>query len=161
VPIIVGGLLAIGGTVIGAIASTATTYLLALRKEAVEARTWRRDRCLEAYSEFVGLVNIIVTAAGECFYAECGTEKHAKNRQIVFDRFPELTHMSFRIMLLGPPTLAEPLNDLLQYLDKEMAWKLIQCPKICNKREEIGEKFPELNTRFMMTARHDLGIDPI
>ena len=39
--------------------------------------------------------------------------------------------------------------------------KLIQCPKICSKREEIGEKFPELYTRFMMTARRELGIDSI
>jgi hypothetical protein len=149
------------GVVVGAAILTARDYLLAAKKAEIEKRNWRRDHCLEAYSEFMGLVNTIVTAAGECFYAECGTEKHAKNYQIVSDKFPELNRMSFQIMLLAPPTLAAPLNDLVQYLDKEMAWKLIQCPKICSKREEIGEKFPELSTRFMMTARHDLGIDPI
>jgi hypothetical protein len=55
------------GVIVGAVILTARDYLLAARREAAEERKWRRDHCLEAYSEFAGLVNMIITAAGECF----------------------------------------------------------------------------------------------
>jgi hypothetical protein len=107
------------GVVVGAVIITASNYFLAVRKEAAESRNWRREHCLDAYSEFMGLVTMIVAAAGECYYEECGTERHAKNSRIVFDKFPELHRTSYRIFLLGPPTLAAPLTDLIQFLDKE------------------------------------------
>jgi hypothetical protein len=55
------------GVALGAIITAGITYLLAVRREATETRNWRRDHCLEAYSELMGLVNTIVTAAGECY----------------------------------------------------------------------------------------------
>jgi hypothetical protein len=152
----------VGLVVLGAGISTGVAFLLAVRREATETRNWRRNHCLEASSEFMGLVNTIVTAAGECYYAECGTEKHLKNCEIVFDRFPELSRASFRLLLLAPPMLADPLNALVSYLDKEIGWKFTRCPKEVSKleREQINKKFAELSTQFMLIARRDLGIDP-
>lgn len=156
-------IMALVGVVVGAAITTGINYLLAVRKEATDTRNWRRDHCLEAYSELMGLVNTTVTAAGECYYAECGTETHIKNCEIVFAKVPELNRISFKIFLLGSPILAQPLTALITFVDKEVGWKFTRCPKEVSKseREDINKKFGELSSQFMLIARRDLGIDPI
>jgi hypothetical protein len=78
------------GVVVGAGISTGVTYLLAVRKEATDTRNWRRDHALEAYSEFIRLVNAIIAEAGNAYITEYGTVESVKHRDKLLEKLTEL-----------------------------------------------------------------------
>jgi hypothetical protein len=60
------------GVALGAGLSTGANVLLAARKEAADTQNWRRDRALDAYSEYSRLVDTIMTEANHAYVAELG-----------------------------------------------------------------------------------------
>jgi hypothetical protein len=71
------------GVVLGAGISTGVAYLLAIRKEAVERRNWRRDHALEAYSDVLKASETVHFLAIAAYIADCNTEEHAKHALLV------------------------------------------------------------------------------
>jgi hypothetical protein len=80
------------GVVIGAGVTTATTYLLALRKETTEERNWRRERVLEAYSQFLAAVDVAISATTIAYGTACGTEEHSRERKTAYDAVDKMYH---------------------------------------------------------------------
>jgi hypothetical protein len=76
-------LLTIGGTLIGTLGGV---WLGRYLERGNEAMKWRRDRLLDAYSEFLRAVDTAVEASWMAFGTECGTEEHNKQQRIAFEK---------------------------------------------------------------------------
>ena len=72
-----------------------------------ESQKWRRDRCLEAYSELVRVVELVRHESDICYLAkECGTEEHTKQAEIVFLKMAEMNRIA-----TGPIKLIKSRED--------------------------------------------------
>jgi hypothetical protein len=124
-----------------------------------ENRTWRRDRALEAYSDFIRLVDVITAEARWAYLSECGTDEQRRHRDIVVEKLSEMYHVISPVMLLAQA----PFSELTSYVEAMGAFasKSIQCPKA--PEAEISadrEKIFGMGARFLSIARNDLGIVP-
>jgi hypothetical protein len=127
---------------------------------ANEDRKWRRDHALEAYSEFIRLVDATTREANNAYLLECGTEEHAKQGVKVVEQLSELYRTANRIILLASQELQAPFSALSRYTP-EAAGKLVQCPKATEVEAKAArEKLADLSASFLMQARNDLGIHP-
>jgi len=150
------------GVVLGAGISTVVAYFLAVRKETTDTRNWRRDHALEAYSEFIGLVNTITVEAGNVYIAECGTVESVKHREKLYEKLAELYRTHDRVILLASLELQVPLTALMRQVTGGFITKSIQCPKAPDAEVKAeSEKLATLNTDFTFKARNDLGVHPI
>lgn len=159
---LVVGSMTLVGVLVGAAITNRVNYLLAVRKEAADTRNWRRDRALEAYSEFTRLVNAITVEAGNVYIAECGTVESAKHREKLFEKLAELYHTHDRVILLASLELQMPITAIMRQVTQAIVTKSIQCPKAPDAEVKAeGEKLATLNTDFTFKARSDLGVHPI
>ena len=127
-----------------------------------EDRKWRRDHALEAYSEFIRLVNAITVEAGNVYIAECGTVESVKHRKKLLEKLAELYRTHDRVILLAPLELQMPVTALMRQITGPFVTKSIQCPKAPDAEVKAeGEKLVTLNTDFTFKARNDLGVHPI
>jgi hypothetical protein len=146
------------GVVIGAALSTGVTYLLALRKEATETRNWRRDKLLDAYSDFLHATESVVSETAMAYGMKCGTEEHAKQCRIAFDKVAEMHRTSQKILLLSSHFMQPSFTALTQYIAGEFLTSSIQCPKISvDERAAINKMLSALMAEFMLRARQDVG----
>jgi hypothetical protein len=127
-----------------------------------EDRKWRRDRCLEAYSEVLRAVESVRFEADATYFgADCGTEEHAKQHEIVLEKVAEMYRTEQRVRLVAPDEVNARLGALTHHVGTEIGAKLSKCPKIDEGgRKSATEKFAELLVRFNNEARNDLGIHP-
>jgi hypothetical protein len=127
-----------------------------------EDRKWRRDRCLEAYSEVLRAVDSVRFEADATYFgADCGTEEHAKQHEIVLEKVAEMYRTEQRVRLVAPDEVNARLRALAYHVGTEIGAKLSKCPKIDEGgRKSAMEKFAELLVRFTNEARNDLGIHP-
>lgn len=127
-----------------------------------EDRKWRRDRCLEAYSELLRVVETVHFEADAAYYgAECGTQEHAKQLGIVLEKVDEMYRTEQRVRLVAPDEVNACLEALAHHVGTEIGKKLSKCPKIDESERKLAmEKFGELLVRFTNEARNDLGIHP-
>jgi hypothetical protein len=126
-----------------------------------EDRKWRRDRCLEAYSELLRVVETVHFEADAAYGAECGTQEHVKQYGIVLEKVAEMYRTEQRVRMVAPDEVNARLETLVKHVGTEIGAKLSKCPKIDeNERKLAMEKFAELLVRFTNEARNDLGIHP-
>ena len=57
-----------------------------------EDRKWRRDHILEAYSELIHAVEVVISEAGLAYGEACGTESHTKRREVVLESCRDASH---------------------------------------------------------------------
>jgi hypothetical protein len=125
-----------------------------------EDRKWRREHALEAYSNFLRLVDATVEESTHAYHAECESESYKRHGTAVVEKLSELYRTSDRILLLSKNEMQAPFSDLGRYVP-EVAQVLTKCPK--NPETEIKSarsKLSELMARFVMAARNDLGVHP-
>jgi hypothetical protein len=68
-----------------------------------EARKWRRERCLDAYSEVLGAIDMVRHEADAAYFdADCGTPQHIKQHEIVFEKVAEMYRTEQRVTLVAP-----------------------------------------------------------
>jgi hypothetical protein len=92
---------------------------------------------------------------------ECGTEKHAKQREVAFNKVAEMHRTGSRITLLAPDALQSHFAALTGYIGKEFLVMSFQCPKASvEERKAANEKLSNLMANFMVRARYDIGIHP-
>jgi hypothetical protein len=150
------------GVVVGAGISTGVTYLLAVRKEATDTRNWRRDHALEAYSEFIRLVNAIIAEAGNAYITEYGTVESVKHRDKLLEKLTELYRTSDRVILLASDELQAPLSALVKHIAGAFVTKSIQSPKASDAEVKAeGARLTEIMADFTFKARNDLGVHPL
>ncbi|CAN5126653.1 hypothetical protein BH10PSE7_BH10PSE7_40840 [soil metagenome] len=152
---LVGVLIGIGGTL-------GTSYLLAVRQEASEVRSWRRDRALEMYSEFLKAVEAVTFEANAAFFAsDCGTDEHAKQHGVVLEKIAGLDRTARRVFLIAPDEVNALLMTLALYTSKEIGGDLSACPKVDESQQKAANvKLAELLITFTNAARSDLGVHP-
>lgn len=121
---------------------------------------WRREHALEAYSNYIRLIDTIIHEASKAYRAECGTEELRKSADILVEKLNELHLTSDRIILLSTTDLQKPFSDLSRFVP-ELAEQYTTCPKIPKAQAaETRSKLAELQASFMMNARNDLGVHP-
>jgi hypothetical protein len=126
-----------------------------------EDRKWRRDRILEAYSEFLGAVDRVISEAGLAYGTPCGTEEHQRRREAVLDKVADMNRLSGRLILLSPDAMEAPFSALTGFITSELQIMAIECPKApADEREASNKKLATLLATFMVLARQDIGIHP-
>lgn len=127
-----------------------------------EDRTWRRDRCLEAYSELLRTVEMVRFEADAAYSgADCGTQEHAKQHGIVLEKVTEMYRTEQRVNLVAPDEVNARLGALAYHVGTEIGAKLSKCPKIDeSERKSAMKKLATLLVHFINQARNDLGIHP-
>jgi hypothetical protein len=150
------------GVFLGASISTGTTYFLAIRKEASEERNWRRDHVLEAYSDLLGAIEIVISETTFAYSAGCGTDDHAKHSLMAVEKANEMHRAHDRVVLLAPEVLQSFSDDLTKFITAELLITSIQCPKISNdERKAINSKLAGLMSAFVLAARYGTGVHPL
>jgi hypothetical protein len=146
------------GVALGAGISTGANFVLALRKELADIRTWRRDHALEAYSDFIYLTNTIFMEAGNCYRCACGSEEQTKNRATLEEKLVEVHRSNHRVLLLASDEVQRPLSALVAGLG-EFAMKSWQCPKARDVEVDAeNAKVAKINGEFVFAVRKDLGV---
>src|ERR1700693_4684947 len=115
------------GVVVGAVISTGVAYLLAVRKEAVEKQSWRRDRALEAYSDVLKASENVHFVAIAAYIVDCNTEEHAKHSRLIREAIAELHGVVDRVLLLSPKEMYDDLRSLVSYCTGEIGANAIKC----------------------------------
>jgi hypothetical protein len=160
-PAIIGFLGALFGALIGATISMGTTYALAVRKEATEDRTWRRDRALEAYADVLKASTTIHYESVASYVAECDTEEQTKHVRLISAAVGELYALgSNKVVLPSPKEILDDLNSLGSYLIVEIVGNSLKCPKILKTEWDkiLGADFIRVVSDFTLAARNDLAI---
>lgn len=150
----------LAGVVVGAGISTGVTYLLAMRKEAAEIRNWRRDHCLEAYTDVLKTCATIHSEAAAAYISECHTEEHAKHARLIFAAIVELHGLVDRVLLLSPKEMYDYIMNLVSCCSEKVGGKSIECPKVSSTEWNAiqGAGYIEVYGDFTAAARNDLGI---
>jgi hypothetical protein len=126
-----------------------------------EAMKWRRDRLLDAYSEFLRAVDIATVASAKAFEIACETQEHEKQREIAFEKVAEIRRVSDRILLLSSESVESPFQFLTNFVATEYVWAMVSCPKTPKlDRKLLGQGLSQLLDIFIKSARDDLGIHP-
>jgi hypothetical protein len=147
--------------VIAILSSISSLWFGSRLASGAEDRKWRRDHALEAYSEFIRLVNAITVEAGNTNITECGTEEHVKYKAMVFEKLTELYRTNDRVIFLAPDELQAPLSALIRHLTGEFITKSTQCPKARDAEvKAVGDRLAELIADFIFRVRNDLGVHP-
>jgi len=120
---IILSLIAVGGTLGG-------TWLGRLLERNNETRKWRRERCLEAYTEVFSSCDIVAFEADKAYGIECGSLAHNKQCEIVLEKVSEMYRTVDKAILLGSQEVHEKLGDLTVYCGEEIGAKSVMCPKL-------------------------------
>jgi hypothetical protein len=125
-----------------------------------EDRKWRRDRRLEAYSEFLLTVELAGKECDVCYLAQkCGAEEHVKQAEIVYHKLAEMSRSRLGVQLMAPRTIQNRMWDVTYHVG-ELVTKSITCPKLERRELDLEKsKGVDVISKFIFEARHDLGVD--
>ena len=152
---IILSLITVGGTLGG-------IWLGRMLERSNETRKWRRERCLEAYTQVISLCDIVAFEANKAYGIECGSLAHNKQAELVLEKVSEMYRTVDKTILLGSQEVHKKINNLTLYCGKEIAAKSVKCPKPSEiEWHKISVKdFAPLFNDCLMSARNDLEIFP-
>lgn len=152
---IILSLIAVGGTLIG-------TWLGRLLERSNEDRKWRRERCLEAYTEVFNSCENLVFESNNAYRIECGSLEHNKQVEVIIKKLLELTHSNDKAGLLGSEYAFRMLGELINHCASEIAVKSIKCPKLPESEWQkiMSTDFVAILVNCRNAARDDLKIYP-
>jgi len=151
---IILSLIAVGGTLGG-------TWLGHLLERSNETRKWRRERCLEAYTEVFSSCDIVIFEADKAYGIECGSLAHNEQFVIVLEKVAEMYRAVDKTILVGSQEVHKKLGDLTVYCGKEIGAKSVMCPKLSKSEwDKIREDYASLFVDCRNAARNDLGVFP-
>lgn len=152
---IILSLIAVGGTLGG-------TLLGRLLERHNETRKWRRERCLEAYTEILSSCDFVVFEADKAYGIECGSLVHNKQHEVVLEKVSEMYRTLDKAILLGSQEVHKKLSGLTLYCGAEIGAKSVMCPKL-SKGEWHKIRVTDLAPLYsdcQNAARNDLEIFP-
>lgn len=115
---------------VGVVLGAGIGYLLAIRREVVERRNWRRDHALEAYSDVLKASETVHFLAIAAYIVDGNTEEHARHMLLIRDAIAELHRVVDRVLLLSPKEMYDDLRKLVSYCTGELGGNAIKYPKI-------------------------------
>jgi hypothetical protein len=156
-------IIAFVGVLVGAVITTGAIYLLAVRKETADAANdagkWRRDRCLEAYTDVLRACDVVFSEAAAAYGIKCATPGHLKQAEIVIEMVAEMYRAAGRAYLLGPQEIHQPLNELVIFFGKDLCGKASALMRPSEDTwRHIVNRYSHLYTTFRHEARNDLGV---
>src|SRR3990170_7419358 len=113
---IILSLITVGGTLGG-------IWLGRMLERSNETRKWRRERCLEAYTQVRSLCDIVAVEANKAYGIECGSLAHNKQAELVLEKVSEMYRTVDKTILLGSQEVHKKINNLTLYCGKEIAAK--------------------------------------
>jgi hypothetical protein len=121
-----------------------------------EDRQWRRDRCLEAYTDVIRACEIVAAEASR-LYLELSD--HTTQLQVLYEKISELHRASQRAILLAPKEMMATLTALITHTEKQIAVKAGISPKIPldDWKKITTTDLAIITARFTDEARNDLG----
>lgn len=152
---IILALIAVGGTLGG-------TWLGQMLERSNETRKWRRERCLEAYTEVFRACDIVVFVANNAYEMDCQSVVRNAQIEIVLLKVSEMHRTVDKAILLTPQKVHEKLIELTRYCGEEIAAKSIKCPKLSKGEwHKIHVKdYARVFAACRNAARNDLDIFP-
>jgi hypothetical protein len=120
---IILSLIAVGDTLGG-------TWLGRMLERSNETRKWRRERCLEAYTEVLSSCDMVVFEANKAYGIECGSLEHNNQHDVVLEKVSEMYRTVDKAILLGAQEVNKQLGDLTVYCGTEIGAKSVMCPKL-------------------------------
>ncbi len=125
-----------------------------------ESLKWRRERCLEAYSEIFRSCVIVTEEADKIYGIECGSLEHNKQSEVVLEKVFEMYRLVDKAVLLAPQEVYEKLQHLTGYCGKEIGAKSVLCPKLSKSEwhKILVHDFAYLFMDALIAARNDLGL---
>jgi hypothetical protein len=109
-----------------------------------EERTWRRNHCLEAYTDVLRACAIVAFETEAAYGMECATSDHAKQRSIVLEKVADMYRAADRASLLGPQEIRQPLYELVLFCGKELGARsthVLSCQKVSGAKSETKVTF--------------------
>jgi hypothetical protein len=88
-----------------------------------EERKWRRDQCLEAYTDVLHTCTIVQYESTAAYVSECGTSDHLRQASIVLEKVAEMYRAADRAILLGPQEVHKSVSELTVFCGKEVGGK--------------------------------------
>jgi hypothetical protein len=151
-------IIGLAGVLIGVAISTGASFWLEIRQEATETKNWRRERCLEAYTDILRACAIVMDEADNIYHMEPSAERVAQGK-LLFEKVAEMYRLSDRVTLLGPREIHAPVDVLTRYYGTDIAARAHKAPKPSDDEwRGIRLGAAPLYMKFMMQARNDLGI---
>jgi hypothetical protein len=122
-----------------------------------ESRKWRRDRCLEAYSEFLRAAELVRHKCDISYRAKkCDTEEHTKQAELAFLKMAEMNRIARGVS----PNAVEASMWGVSSRIGELVTQSITCPKIeLSEVDSAKAKVSKLIVDFISAARNDLSVN--
>jgi hypothetical protein len=124
-----------------------------------EQRQWRRDRCLEAYTDVLRACAVVAYEADAAYGIAPESSDRAAQSKLLLESVAEMYRVADRASLLGPSDIWEPLRALVRGCG-EIAAKATAYPKLSEDewRKLIGTDYADRSAKFLVDARNDLAV---
>jgi hypothetical protein len=152
---IILSLFAVGGTLGG-------VWFGHLLERSNEKRKWRRERCLEVYTEVLNSCDVVVFEADKAYGIECGDWKHVEQNEVVLEKVSEMDRALHKALLLLSRDVYRKVFDLADHCGKQIGSKSMKCPKL-SESEWHKIRIIDLAPLFadcQFAARNDLELFP-
>jgi len=127
-----------------------------------EARHWRRDRCLEAYTDVLRACDTLVYESNRAYRTEFESSARLAQNEVVLDKTAEMYRASDRATLVGSDEVQKQLGALVLHCGKKIGAMSIARPKPTEDEwhKATVDDFAVLFGKFRNDARNDLGVNP-
>jgi hypothetical protein len=158
---LIAGLATLGVGLITSFSALSGVRLGSRLQRENEAEKWRREQCLQAYTELLGACSTVFLEATRAYVMDM-PEKEAKvHRELILTKVSEMLHFKDRVSLIGPDDLELPLRELTMHYHQEVARRAITPPKPSDDEwDKILTKAARLLGIVTTKARNDLGVNP-
>ena len=152
--------LAIFGTLFG-------VWLGSFLARGNEDRQWRRDRCLEAYTDLLRACDIVADEVSEARETKRGSLKHATQNGLIANKVGEMYRLSDRVALLGSDGIQEPLSALTLHCGQLVATAKADQNKADQKMSDDEMQkakftgYVSVYKEFRNAARNDLALHTV
>ena len=150
-------LIGVGGTLGGALGGGWLAWWL---RQNTEERQWRRQHCLDAYSDVLSACELLSFEADREYGRERGTPDHVQGMEAVLEKVAVMYRAGNRVSLLGSSRLQASCNALTCHCGTVIAKKAFATPKpsAAEWTKVRGDDFARLYGEFLAAARSDLDL---
>jgi hypothetical protein len=143
-------------TIIPVLSTLAGIWLGSILTRSKEDRQWRRDRCLEAYTDVMRGCEVITNEATKLYLELCDPTTQL---ELLFEKALELHRATQRIMLLAPQMMPT-LTALVVHCEKQIVTRAGASPKppLDEWRKITTTDLAVVVGQFTNEARNDLGV---
>lgn len=129
-----------------------------LSREA-EDRKWRRDHCLEIYTEVLKVCETVHLESLIAYNADANSEEQEKHGRLAFEATVELHHLVDSVLLLSPKEMYDDIKNLTSHCSL-LGTKSLERPKIPRAEWDklYGPDYSMVYVDFTAAARNDLRI---